>query len=139
VNAQSKKHILVVDDEANIRELLEEFLALNGYRVTAVQSALEAQKVVREEPPDLIISDLQLEDTDGLEMIESLKATLPDTPMMLLTGVLFDSKAIRERLSKRVSCYLGKTASLAQILSEVQHLLSRKGVGNRHPANPAAG
>ena len=120
-----KKHILVVDDEANIRDLLEEFLNQNGYRVTAVQSAIEAHKVVRSDPPNLIISDLQLEDSDGLDMIESLKATLPDTPMMLLTGVLFDPRVVRDTLSKKVSCYLEKTASLARILTEVQKLLSR--------------
>jgi DNA-binding NtrC family response regulator len=125
VNAETKKHILIVDDEANIRELLEEFLTQNGYRVTPVQSAVEARKTVRRDPPDLIISDLQLEDSDGLDMIEGLKSTLPDTPMMLLTGVLFDPKVVRETLSKKVSCYLEKTASLAQILSEVRRLLPR--------------
>ena len=123
MNAETKKHILIVDDEANIRELLEAFLTNNGYRVTPVSSAVEAHKVVRRDPPNLIISDLQLEDSDGLDMIESLKAMLPDTPMMLLTGVLFDPKVVRETLSKKVSCYLEKTASLAQILTEVRRLL----------------
>jgi two-component system phosphate regulon response regulator OmpR len=123
--AAVKKHILVVDDEANIRELLEEYLTQNGFRVTPVQSAMEAKKVARTDPPDLIISDLQLEESDGLEMIASLKETLPDTPMMLLTGVLFDPKVVRDTLSKKVSCYLDKTASLAQILTEVRRLLAR--------------
>ena len=40
MNAPTKKHILIVDDEANIRELLEEFLTQNGYRVTPAQSAI---------------------------------------------------------------------------------------------------
>jgi DNA-binding response OmpR family regulator len=123
VNAPTKKHILIVDDEANIRELLEEFLTQNGYRVTPAQSAIEAHKVARTDPPNLIISDLQLEDSDGLDMIKSLKETLPNTPMMLLTGVLFDPKVVRDTLSKKVSCYLDKTASLSQILAEVQRLL----------------
>lgn len=123
MNAPTKKHILIVDDEANIRELLEEFLTQNGYRVTPAQSAIEAHKVARTDPPNLIISDLQLEDSDGLDMIKSLKETLPNTPMMLLTGVLFDPKVVRDTLSKKVSCYLDKTASLSQILAEVQRLL----------------
>jgi DNA-binding NtrC family response regulator len=120
-----KKHILVVDDEANIRDLLEVFLTHNGFRVTAVPSAIEAQQAVQRDPPDLIISDLQLEDSDGLDMIEGLKATLPNTPMVLLTGVLFDPKVVRDTLSKKVSCYLEKTSSLARILQEVQKLLAR--------------
>ena len=79
--------------------------------------------MARNDPPNLIISDLQLEDSDGLDMIKSLKETLPNTPMMLLTGVLFDPKVVRDTLSKKVSCYLDKTASLSQILAEVQRLL----------------
>ena len=119
-----KKHILIVDDEANIRDLLEEFLTHNGFRVTTVPSAYEAQQTVKRDAPKLIISDLQLEDSDGLDMIEQLKSTLPKTPMVLLTGVLFDPKVVRETLSKKVSCYLEKTSSLARILHEVQRLLA---------------
>jgi CheY-like chemotaxis protein len=87
-----QKHILVVDDEAVIRDLLDMFLSRSGYRVTAVSSAPEAEEVAGRDRPDLVITDLQLEDSDGLEMIERLKALLPETPMMLLTGVMFDPK-----------------------------------------------
>jgi CheY-like chemotaxis protein len=117
-----QKHILVVDDEADIRDLLKEFLGHSGYRVTAVPSAIEAQEIVERDAPNLIISDLQLEDSDGLDMIEHLKSKLPNTPMMLLTGVLFDPKVVRDTLSKKVSCYLEKTSSLARILEEVRRL-----------------
>jgi two-component system OmpR family response regulator len=118
-----KKHILVVDDEASIRNLLTEFLTRSGYRVTAANSPAEAQQAVKQDPPQLVISDLQLADSDGLDMIDQLKASLPDTPMMLLTGVLFDPKVIRDVLSKKVSAYLQKTAPLAQVLGEVQRLI----------------
>jgi len=117
-----KKHILVVDDEASIRSLLAEFLTRSGYRVTDVNSPIEAQKVVQRDPPQLIISDLQLADSDGLDMIDQLKTLVPNTPMMLLTGVLFDPKVVRDVLSKKVSAYLQKTAPLGQVLAEVQRL-----------------
>jgi two-component system OmpR family response regulator len=119
-----KQHILVVDDEDSIRSLLAEFLSHSGYRVTAVATAIEADREVRQDPPQLIISDLQLEDSDGLAMIDQLKTILPDTPVMLLTGVLFDPKVARDVLSKKVSCYLEKTSSLSRILEEVQRLLA---------------
>ena len=118
-----KKHILIVDDEASIRNLLTEFLTRSGYRVTGANSPSEAQKIVQQDPPQLIISDLQLADSDGLEMLDQLKAALPDTPMMLLTGVLFDAKVIRDVLSKKVSSYLQKTSSLSQVLAEVHRLV----------------
>jgi two-component system, OmpR family, response regulator len=116
-------HILIVDDEPQIRNLLAEFLTRCGYRVTPVSSASEAGAAVQADRPDLIITDLQLEDSDGLDMIAKLKATLPDTPVILLTGVLFDPKVARDVLSKKVSSYLAKTSPLGRILEEVKRLL----------------
>jgi DNA-binding NtrC family response regulator len=118
-----KKHILIVDDEADIRDLLAEYLGENGYRTTAVPSAIEAQRSVLKDPPQLIISDFQLEDSDGLAMITQLKETLPDTPMMLLTGVLLDPHVVRDALGKKIAAYLQKTAPLGRILEEVRQLI----------------
>jgi CheY-like chemotaxis protein len=120
-----KKHILVVDDEAVIRELLESFLSQAGYRVTTVPSALEAEAVAEQDRPDLVITDLQLEESDGLEMVARLKEFLGATPMILLTGVLFDPKVVREVLHKKVSSYIEKTAPLSRILEEVRRLTDR--------------
>lgn len=117
------KHVLLIDDEANIRELLAIALKGKGYRVTAAASADEAQTTVKKDPPDLIISDLQLEDEDGLAIIAQLKTTLPNVPVILLTGVLFDPQVVRENLSKKVSCYLEKTSSLSKITDTIKRLL----------------
>ena len=117
-----EKHLLIVDDEAEIRDLLGLFLTSHGYRVTALESAVAALRFVQQTQPDLIISDLQLEESDGLSLISDLKAILPDTPVILLTGVLFDSQVFRETLSQKVSAYLIKTSPLAQILEEVVRL-----------------
>lgn len=118
-----KKHILLVDDEVEIRELLTQFLEGSNYRVTSVGSAAEAMQAVQSNPPQLIISDLQLEDSDGLAMIDELKAKLPDAPVILLTGVFFDPTVFRDTLSKKVSGYVYKTSPLAQILGEVRRLI----------------
>jgi CheY-like chemotaxis protein len=118
-----KKHILIVDDEADIRELLGQFLESVGYKVTSASSQAGALEAVRSEPPHLIISDLQLEDADGLQMIARLKAVLPDVPVILLTGVLFDPKAVNDVLLSKVSCYLDKTSSLAKIQEAIRRLL----------------
>jgi DNA-binding NtrC family response regulator len=119
------KHILIVDDEADIREMLTEVLSRKNYRVSAVATAVEAQQISLSDHPDLIISDLQLEDLDGLEMIDQLKSTHPDTPVILLTGVLFDPQVIRTTLHKKVSSYLEKTAPLTRIIAEVERLIGR--------------
>lgn len=118
------KHILIVDDEVEIRDLLGLFLTKAGYDVTALATPAEAIALVKKDPPDLIISDLQLEESDGLEMIDDLRATLPDTPVLLLTGVMFDPHVFRETLSKKVSSYLLKTTPLARVKQEIERLLA---------------
>ena len=117
-------HILIIDDEANIRDLLSRFLSGIGYRVTSASSVSEALRAARREPPDLMISDLQLEDGDGLAMIAQLKSELPQFPVILLTGVLFDREVVDKVLNNIVSCYLEKTSPLSKIQETVQSLLT---------------
>lgn len=117
-----KKLVLLVDDEALIREMLTQMLSRNGYRVVEASSPHEAEKAVRQETPDLIISDLKLEESDGLAMIAQLKTLRPDVPVILLTGVFFDTEVVRDSLSKVVTSYLPKTTPLARILTEVKRL-----------------
>ena len=118
-----KKHILLIDDETEILEVLKQVLTLEGYRVTAVTSAAEAKKIATSDRPDLVSTDLQLEDSDGLQLVEQLKGMYPDLPVILLTGVFFDPKVIEGSLSKKVSGYLSKTAPLKDFLAEVKRHL----------------
>jgi len=117
------KHILLVDDEAPIREVLAEALSSAGHQVSQAESAAAAKRIVAATPPDLLVSDLQLEQSDGLALIAEIKASHPHIPTLLLTGILFDEKAIEERISKKVTLYLPKISPLKTILSEVQRLL----------------
>jgi DNA-binding NtrC family response regulator len=117
------KHILLIDDEAPIREILVQTLKTKGYRISEAASAAEAESLVQRDPPDLVISDLQLEESDGLTMLAQFKAARPALPVILLTGVLFDREVVRDTLSKLVTSYLPKTTPLAKILEEVHRVL----------------
>ncbi|HEY8994890.1 MAG TPA: response regulator [Lacunisphaera sp.] len=119
----SRRHILVIDDEQPILELLQEYLTAQGYRVSTASNAQEAKNVVEKEAPSLIITDLQLEDTDGLHLIEQLRVLLPSTPVILLTGVLFDSHVIEDNLKWKISSYVSKTAPLQTLTQEISRLL----------------
>jgi DNA-binding response OmpR family regulator len=122
-----KSHILIVDDEAPIREILGQMLAQSGFRVSEAATASEAQQLAERDAPDLVISDLQLEESDGLAMISRLKGARPALPVILLTGVLFDDDVVRTTLSQVVSVYLPKTTPLAKVLAEVRRLLPASG------------
>jgi DNA-binding response OmpR family regulator len=118
-----KKHILSIDDEADIRELLQEALSMRGYRVSATGDADEAKRIVKDDPPDLVIMDFQIEEGDGFILIEQVKKLAPNTPILLLTGAVFDKQVVRETILKMVASYLDKTVSLADIIAEIQRLL----------------
>jgi DNA-binding NtrC family response regulator len=123
---ERKQHLLIVDDEAPIRELLSQYLSRLGYRVTAVAGSREADEVVVTSPPDLIIADLQLGNEDGLIMIARLKAKLPDTPVILLTGILFDEEVVNKTLRPHIAAYFQKTAPLKRITEEIRRLIESK-------------
>ena len=66
---------------------------------------------------------LRTADSDGLMMIDRLKSDLPDVPVILLTGVLFDPQVVSETLSKKITAYFQKTTPLARVLEEIRRLI----------------
>lgn len=119
-------HILAIDDEAPILDLLQQYLAAQGYRVSTASNAAAAKHVVDSDPPNLIVSDLQLEEGDGLQLIEQLRAQLPKVPVILLTGVLFDTQVVEENLKWKISAYVSKTAPLQALVAEIKRLLAKE-------------
>ncbi|MCO4763828.1 MAG: sigma-54-dependent Fis family transcriptional regulator [Myxococcales bacterium] len=82
--AQSR--ILVVDDEALIRWSLSERLSEEGHLVAAAEDGAAAVKSVELEPPDLILLDYRLPDTTGIELLRQFRQSIPDVPVILMTG-----------------------------------------------------
>ena len=80
--------ILVVDDDANVRELLKLHLSAAGYEVRVAADAIAAGYLVLRSAPDLIICDINMPHMDGFEFIAALKAdtTLPRIPVIFLTS-----------------------------------------------------
>jgi two-component system, OmpR family, alkaline phosphatase synthesis response regulator PhoP len=83
-----KEHILVVEDEEDILELLRYNLAKEGYRVTGALSGEEGRSAARTNPPDLILLDLMLPGLDGLSVCRELKmdARTRGIPIIMLTA-----------------------------------------------------
>lgn len=116
------KHVLIVDDEAPIREILSQMLTQARFRVSEAATEQEAIGKLEADRPDLLIADLQLEESDGLAMIAGMRARHPALPVILLTGILFDEEVVRDSISKLVTTYLPKTTPLARVLDEVRRL-----------------
>lgn len=117
------KSILHIDDEESIRQILAELLTESGYEVRSAASPTEALAAAKLKAPDLIISDLQLNEADGLNTIAQLKEFLPGTPVILLTGVLIDPRVADATLGPLVSAYVEKTRPLSVVLEKIRQLL----------------
>ena len=81
--------ILVVDDDASLCELLRMHLSAAGYEVNTAHDAISAGYQVLKNPPDMILSDINMPYMDGFEFVAALKAdaTLPYIPVIFLTSV----------------------------------------------------
>jgi DNA-binding NtrC family response regulator len=121
-----KQHILIVDDEAPIRELLESYFTKHGYEVTTAADAAEAISKADSVPLHLVILDVLLPDSDGLEILEKLKSAHPALPIIIMTGIGFDEELLQEAIQKGASGYISKTLPLDQLLMEVHRTLKFK-------------
>jgi two-component system response regulator AtoC len=78
--------ILVVDDDANAREIFETKLAHSGYDVTTADSAEDALGKVKKVDPRVIITDLRMPGMDGLQLLEKVKESMPEVDVIVVTG-----------------------------------------------------
>lgn len=79
-------HLLVVDDDARLRALLQRFLAEQGFRVTAAADAAAARRALAAVSFDLMVLDVMMPGESGLELTESLRRDGPEVPILMLTA-----------------------------------------------------
>jgi two-component system, OmpR family, phosphate regulon response regulator PhoB len=120
--------ILVVDDDADLRHLLERELEGAGYRVMLAANGAEAMERARRHPPSLVLLDLNLPDVDGIEVLRYLKES-PATAraaVLLVSGRSSEGDRIAG-LELGADDYIGKPFSLRELLLRVQAVLRRVG------------
>lgn len=82
----NKKRVLVVDDEANMRRVLEIMLSRRGYRTLSAEDGRQALAMAQEHPVDLVISDLRMPGMSGIELLRELRAAGNDLPLIIITA-----------------------------------------------------
>jgi excisionase family DNA binding protein len=107
--------VLVVDDEASIRELLVKTLALAEYDVDVAADGQSALDRMRLHPYDLLIVDLKMPGMDGLSVIREAKRYAADLPVLIITGYSSEASAI-EALNLGVAGYLTKPFRVSKVL-----------------------
>jgi two-component system phosphate regulon response regulator PhoB len=123
----TREHILIVEDEQGIQELVQFNLAKEGYRVTLADCGEDALKVVRTELPDLILLDLMLPGLDGLEVCRRLRrdARTQAVPVVMLTAKGEEADIVAG-LELGADDYVTKPFSPRVLLARVRAVLRRK-------------
>lgn len=127
----SASRILVVDDETDIRNLIQEILAEEGYDVVTAANATEARKAVRERSPDLVLLDIWMPDTDGISLLgEWHREHRFSGPVIVLSGHATVETAV-DATRLGAADFIEKPLSLNRLLGAVeQALAARRGGGH---------
>lgn len=118
-------HILVVDDDLRLRDLLERYLSSQGFNVRGAAHAAAMRRELAEHHVDLIVLDLMLPDADGLQLCRTLRAEGVDTPVIMLTAKGDDVDRI-VGLEIGADDYLGKPCNPRELVARIRAVLRRK-------------
>jgi len=117
--------ILIIDDEKDIRAILERKLAAEGHTVLCAASGGEGITVLQQESLDLVITDIVMPEMGGIEIVMNIRKTNPSIKIITITGkVRTDSTAFQTLIEQfNVECLIHKPFSLDQITKAVQDAL----------------
>lgn len=116
-------HIAVVDDQAETREMIRDYLSLHGFRISLCDSGQGLRQLVDRDPPDLIILDLNMPGEDGLSVIRTLKHT-SRIPVIMLTASASPIDRV-VGLEMGADDYIAKPCEMRELLARIRSVLRR--------------
>ncbi|HVI52506.1 MAG TPA: response regulator [Candidatus Sulfotelmatobacter sp.] len=123
MNENAAPHILVVDDDREIRDLLSRFLVKHGLRVSSAKDGIEMMKILEASAIDLVVLDLMMPGEDGLSLCRRLRAT-STMPVIMLTAMGEDTDRI-VGLEMGADDYLPKPFNPRELLARIKAVLRR--------------
>jgi DNA-binding NtrC family response regulator len=120
-----RSRILIVEDELIARENLEHVLKKEGYDTVAVDSGLQAFKELEQDEFDLVMTDLRMQQVDGLQVLERTRELYPDTEVIVITGFATVSTAV-EAMQKGAYHYLPKPYKIEEVRILVRKALEKR-------------
>lgn len=124
-------NLLIVEDDKNLRKLMDVFLKKNGYEVYLAKDGEEAIEIFEENHINLMICDIMLPNMSGFEVVKSLRNHNYDLPILMVTAKeSIDDK--RRGFSLGVDDYMVKPVDLDEMLLRINALLRRSKISNEH-------
>ncbi len=116
-------HILIVDDERVMRDSLSEWLREDGYEVVAVEDGAQALEKVRKERWDVLLVDLKMPGMDGIEVLDKVKKTNKETPVIIMTAYATVDSAV-EAMKKGAYDYIVKPFNPEEIGLAIRKIIA---------------
>jgi two-component system OmpR family response regulator len=120
-------HVVVVDDDETVRQLVDEYLAQNDFRVTGVEGGAQLMSVLSAQVVDLVLLDLRLRGEDGMQLLRTLRAD-SHIPVIILTGRAEEADRVMG-LELGADDYLTKPFSPRELLARIRTVLRRTHAG----------
>jgi len=121
----SKNHILVVDDELSMRELLEIMLKKEGYRVSFAESGAKAIAFLKQEKVDLLLCDIRLGDISGIDVLKAAREENPHAVVIMISAFSSAENAV-EAMNAGAYDYVPKPFDNAELILTIQNALDLK-------------
>ena len=109
--------ILVVDDEAPVRDLFNDLFKKDGYDVKCVATGEESVELITKEDFDVVLMDIKLTGMSGLEALKRIKDIKPGTIVIMITGFGYDEDLIAKSREYGCAGYIGKNMPVSQMIS----------------------
>jgi two-component system OmpR family response regulator len=130
--------VMIIDDEAGVRELLSDALKLAGFETTTASDAMVAQTALRTIKPDLLIVDINMPLMDGFEFIERIRSNGDNTPALMLSA-RGDQADVTRGLTLGADDYVTKPFGLEELVLRVRAILRRANFTEATPTVLACG
>lgn len=117
--------ILIVDDDASVRDVISVLLQEEGYECRTAAGAEEALDIAAKEAPPLVISDMKMPGRDGIWLLEAFRERFPETAVVMLTGY-GDTEAAVDCLRRGAVDYLLKPPKLTDLIRAIERALAKR-------------
>ncbi|MCX7905543.1 MAG: response regulator transcription factor, partial [Elusimicrobiales bacterium] len=121
------RKILIVDDDANLRESLSESLELEGFKCFEAKNSKEAIELVKKYVPDVVIMDIQLPDSIGFQLCQEIRKNSKDLIIIMMSGRFLSSEEKTQGFELGADEYITKPFDIRELSVRIRQLLSRKG------------
>ena len=121
----TRPHVLVVDDDADLREVVVEFLDSRGYRTSTAPDGLSAVRALAEAPVDAVLLDINMPGLCGADALPTIRALAPQTPVIMVTANI-DRETAKRTLAHGAFDYLVKPINWRHLTESLTMAIERR-------------